>query len=151
MRVISKLVIAAALVGTAAAAQAQAFKPEELLKMRQGTMQMVKLQFGALGAFAGDKGPLPADAAARADNLVALARLAPLGWGKGSEALAGANTKPEAFAAGAEKFQAGWKTLGVEAEKLAVAAKGGNADAIKAQAGAVGKACKACHDDFRKE
>ncbi|MCB2043690.1 MAG: cytochrome c, partial [Rhodoferax sp.] len=27
----------------------------------------------------------------------------------------------------------------------------GNIDAIKAQVGATGGACKACHDDFRKE
>jgi cytochrome c556 len=34
---------------------------------------------------------------------------------------------------------------------LNVAAKGGNIDAIKAAAGETGKACKACHDTYRKE
>jgi len=38
-----------------------------------------------------------------------------------------------------------------EMSKLAMVAKGGNIDAIKAQVGATGGACKACHDDFRKE
>ena len=31
------------------------------------------------------------------------------------------------------------------------AGKTGNLDQIKAAVGAVGKSCKACHDDFRKE
>jgi len=35
--------------------------------------------------------------------------------------------------------------------KLAVAAKGGNLDAIKPAVGAVGNACKTCHDAFRKD
>jgi cytochrome c556 len=35
--------------------------------------------------------------------------------------------------------------------KLAVVAKGGNIDAIKAQVGETGKACKTCHDSYRKE
>ena len=33
--------------------------------------------------------------------------------------------------------------------KLNAAAKTGSLDAIKAAAGAVGQACKACHDDYQ--
>jgi cytochrome c556 len=36
-----------------------------------------------------------------------------------------------------------------EMVKLAVAAKSGNLDGIKAAVNATGGACKACHDDFR--
>lgn len=139
---------AAALIASASGAFAQQ-KPEETLKMRQGLMQAVKLQAGAILGFAAGKNDLPADAAARAENLTMLAKLAPMGWGKGSEALPDAKTKPEAFTD--SKFQDGWKTLAVEAAKLSDAAKTGNADAIKAQAGAVGKVCKGCHDDFKKD
>jgi cytochrome c556 len=32
--------------------------------------------------------------------------------------------------------------------QLVAAGKSGNLDQIKAAAGAVGKSCKACHDDF---
>lgn len=141
---------AAALIGSAADALAQQ-KPEETLKMRQGLMQAVKLQAGAMLGFAQGKNELPADAAARADNLVMLARLAPLGWGKGSEALPDAKTKPAAFGEQAAQFQDGWKAFAGEMAKLADATKGGNADAIKAQAGAVGKLCKGCHDEFKKD
>lgn len=35
--------------------------------------------------------------------------------------------------------------------KLNAAAKTGNLDAIKAAVGDTGKACKACHDNYRKE
>ena len=35
--------------------------------------------------------------------------------------------------------------------KLDVAAKAGTLDALKPAVGAVGAACKACHDDYRAE
>lgn len=38
-----------------------------------------------------------------------------------------------------------------QADKLADVAAGGDAAAIKAQFGQLGKACKACHDKFREE
>lgn len=141
---------AAALIGSASDALAQQ-KPEEALKMRQGLMQAVKQQAGAMLGFAQGKNGMPADAAARADNLVLLARLAPLGWAKGSEALPDANTRPQAFGEKAAQFQDGWKVFAGETAKLAEATRGGNADAVKAQAGAVGKLCKGCHDDFKKD
>ena len=50
-----------------------------------------------------------------------------------------------------DKFNAAAKKMQDEMAKLNVAAKGGSLDAIKAAAGDVGKACKACHDDYRKE
>lgn len=137
---------AAAFVVTAAQAQ---LKPEESLKMRQGLMQTVKFNFAPMGAFAQGKGDLPADAANRAANLSDLARIAPSAWGKGTEALDGAKTKPEAFTSA--DFAKGWEVLGAAAGKLAVAAKGGDADAIKAASGEVGKACKSCHDNFKKD
>jgi cytochrome c556 len=35
--------------------------------------------------------------------------------------------------------------------KLAQVSKGGDENAVKTQIGAVGKACAACHDDFREK
>lgn len=139
-----------AMATVASSAVAQQAKPEELLRLRQGLMQAVKSQWVPIGAFAQGKADLPADAADRAANLVMLSKLAPIGWGKGTEALPEANTKPEAFGAKSAQFMDGWKALGAETAKLAEAAKAGP-DALKAQAAATGKVCKACHDDFRKE
>jgi cytochrome c556 len=124
-------------------------KPEEQLKMRQGLMQAVKFQFGPVGAFAQGKGPLPADAADRAVNLAVVAKIMPLAWGKGGEDVKGSNTKAEAFTSA--KFLDGFMTLGAATDKLADAARSGNADAVKSAAGGIGKACKGCHDDFRKD
>lgn len=143
--------LVAALVVLSAPAGAQQAKPEELLKLRQGLMQAVKSQFGPIAAFAQGKGELPADAADRAANLAQLAKLAPIGWAKGTERLPDAATKPEAFAAKSAAFMDGWTAMAAQSAKLAEAARAGGADAIKAQAAAVGKTCKSCHDDFRKD
>lgn len=152
MRFISKAAFAAvfavALAGVAGQAVAQQ-KPDEALKMRQGLFQAVKMNFGPIGAFAQGKGALPADAAAKAENVAALARILPASFAKGTESLPGSNTKPEAFASA--DFAKGFDALEAAATQLAAAAKSGDEGAIKAGVGAVGKTCKGCHDNFRKE
>lgn len=60
------------------------------------------------------------------------------------------DAKPEIWT-DAAKFKSAEEKMQQEMSKLAEVAKGGNLDAIKAQFGATGKACKACHDDFRKK
>lgn len=133
---------------TAGVAHAQA-KPEETLKMRQGLFQAIKTNFGPIGAVAKGEAPLSADTAARAENLAALAKIAPMGFPAGSENIAGGKTKPEAWQKA--EFKAGFEALQAESAKLAEVAKGGDVNALKAQVGAVGKTCKACHDSFRAE
>lgn len=147
-KALTAAVFAIAVTGLATEALAQQ-KPEEALKMRQGLFQAVKMNFGPIGAFAQGKGELPADAAARADNLVALAKMLPMSFGKGTESLPASNTKPEAFTSA--DFQKGFAMMEEASAKLAVAAKAGDADGIKAAVGGVGKTCKGCHDNFRKD
>lgn len=141
-------IAACAVCGIALSAYAQ-LKPEETLKVRQGLMMAVKQQGGPLLGFAQGKADLPADAAARAEALAALAKLAPIGWSKGGENIKDSETKAEAFTS--PKFQEGWTAFAAETAKLAEVAKAGDAAAIKAQAGAVGKTCKGCHEDFKKD
>ncbi len=151
MRFISKALIAAAGIATlalAVPASAQQ-KPDEALKMRQGLFQAVKMNFGPIGACAQGKGALPADAAAKAENVAALARILPMAFAKGTEALPGSDTKPEAFTSA--DFAKGFGMMEEAATKLAAAAKAGDEAAIKAAVGDVGKTCKGCHDNFRKE
>lgn len=126
---------------------AAAPKPEDFLESRHGLLQTVRIQFGPLGAFA-QGGDLPADALARAETIAALAKILPVAWGK--EDIPKSSTKPEAFAQ-KDKFNDGFKLLNSEATKLADAIKANNTDAIKAAVGAVGKACKSCHDDFKQK
>ncbi|SEH46229.1 cytochrome c [Magnetospirillum fulvum] len=154
MRFILKYAAVAAIAGVAVAASlpavAQQSKPEELLKLRQGLMQTLKSQWAPIAGFAAGKADLPADAAQRAENMVLVAKLAPIGWAKGTEALPNSETKPEAFGAKSAQFMEGWKALAAESTKLAAAAKAGP-DALKAQAAATGKVCKACHEDFKQD
>ena len=132
----------------ATAAWAAAPKPEDYLESRHGLLQTVRIQFGPLGAFSQGQGDLPADALQRAEIIASLAKILPVAWGK--EDVPKSSTKPEAFAQ-KEKFNDGFKALNAEALKLADTIKAGNQDAVKAQIGAVGKACKSCHDDFKQK
>ena len=149
-RTIVTSLMAAGIFAAALPATAQQAKPEDLLKLRQGLMQAVKSQWVPIAGFAAGKTELPADAADRAANLAALAKLAPLGWAKGTEALPESATKPEAFGAKSAQFADGWKALAVETAKLAEAAKTGP-DALKVQAVSVGKLCKGCHEELKKD
>jgi len=136
--------LAGALVATSALAQEM--KPEELLKARQGMMEAVRMQLGPI--FGAAKGAVPLPVAAQAaDNVVGLAHALKTAYGNGD--LPGSNAKPEAFTDA--KFLAGYDKLADAAAKVAADAKGGNLDALKADVGAIGGACKACHDDFRKK
>jgi cytochrome c556 len=62
------------------------------------------------------------------------------------------NVKPDLFQA-EKKARLGEvaSAFNKEANELAKVAATGDAAAIKAQFGKLGSACKACHDDFRKE
>ena len=132
----------------AGVAVAGAPKPEDFLESRHGLLQTVRIQFAPLGGFAQGQGDLPADALQRAETIAALAKILPVAWGKAD--VPKSSTKPEAFAQ-KDKFNEGFNVLNVEATKLAEAIKANNSDAIKAQVGAVGKACKSCHDDFKQK
>jgi len=123
-------------------------KPEDYLESRHGLLQTVRIQFGPLGAFSQGQGDLPADAVQRAETIAALAKILPVAWGK--EDVPKSSSKPEVFTQ-KDKFNDGFKVLNTEATKLAEVIKTGNADAVKAQIGAVGKACKSCHDDFKQK
>lgn len=154
MRFIVKPAALAAIAGLGLAlampAVAQQLKPEEALTLRQGLMLALKTQWMPIGAFAAGKADAPADAVARAENVAAIAKLAPIGWAKGTENLPKAETKAEAFGAKAAAFHDDWKSFAAEADKLVVAAKAGP-DALKTQAAATGKLCKGCHEEFKED
>ena len=145
-----KSVVVGLVAGTCfvASAYAQQMKPEELLKARQGLMEAVRLQLGPI--FGAAKGAVPLSAAAEsADNVVGLAHALKTAYASGTEDLPGSNAKPEAFTD--PKFLAGYDKLAEAAAKVAADAKANNADALKADVGAIGDACKGCHDNFRKK
>lgn len=139
----------AALVCLPAAAQFQ--KPEDAIKYRQSALTVMANHLGRIGAMA--QGRVPFDAGAAAANAQIVVTMSKLPWvafGEGTDKGMPTRAKPEIW-----KEQAKFKDLQgkmqAEAEKLEAAAKGGNLDAVKAAVGDIGKACKACHDDFRAE
>jgi cytochrome c556 len=68
--------------------------------------------------------------------------------GSGPEAGVKTGAKPEIWKDSAG-FQAQAKALQAATAKLAAAAGGGDADAVKAQVKGVGAACAGCHDKYR--
>jgi len=147
--VVTVIAAGAALTSLSAAAQFQ--KPEDAIKYRQSVMTVMANHLGRVGAMA--QGKAPFDAKSAADNAAVVLTMSKLPWvafGEGTDKGLPTRAKPEIW-----KDQAKVKDLSTkmmtEAEKFEAAAKTGNLDAIKAAIGDLGKACKACHDDFRAE
>ena len=147
-------VVALAGVSTVALAQV---KPEDAIRARQSVMRVVALNFGPLGNMAQDKEPFNKDVfvanSARLESLWAMnpAKFFIAGTDKpvqGAKIASFTDAKPEIWSE-PDKFKAAYDKAGQEIAKLAQAAKSGDEKAMKAAAGEVGKACKACHDDFR--
>lgn len=134
-------------VSCVAGAFAQEMKPEEILKARQGLMEAVRMQLGPIVAVTKGTAPLSPATAEAAETIVGLAHALKSAYGQGTENLPGSHAKPEAFSD--PKFLAGYDKLAAAATKLAADAKANNIDAVKADLGDVGGACKGCHDNYR--
>lgn len=148
----SMLMAAAALAGfaTALPAAAQFAKPEDAVKYRKANMTLMATHFGRVAGMA--NGRIPFDAKLAADNAemaAAVTKWQFTGFVDGSDK---GDTKadPKIWTE-KDKFNAAGATLQEAVNKLNVAAKGGNLDAIKAAVGDTGKACKACHDTYQKQ
>ena len=146
------LLTGAALLGAAIAlpAAAQFAKPEDAIKYRKANMTLMNTHLGRIFSMA--NGRVPFDAKAMADNAemaAAVTKWQFTGFVEGSDK---GDTKadPKIWTE-KDKFNAAGATLQETITKLNVAAKSGNLDTIKAAAGETGKACKACHDTYRKE
>ena len=138
---------AVAFAGGSAAAQQ---KPEDAIKYRQSALFIMGQDFGPLACLAKYMIPFDKDAAVRHAAMVEF--MSKLPWDRFSEGTDQGNTKakpeiwlnPEDFKAKAEKMQG-------EVAKLAQVSKTGDLNALKAQVGETGKACKACHDEYRNK
>jgi cytochrome c556 len=152
----SRVVIAAtATVGTAFAQQ---LKPEEMIQFRQAGYKFMAWNMGKIKTQAVD-GTVPFNkdqvlAAARGIQAVANSGMGAL-YAAGTDKDIGAvktRAKPEIFdPANAEERNKIGGNFVQQANKLAEVAAGGDAAAIKVAFGDMGKACKACHDKFRKD
>ena len=134
---------------TSGAAIAQV-KPEILVKQRQAAMTLQGKYFGPLAGMAQGRVPYNAEVVQR--NAGFLDNLSRMPW-DGFDA----STKDVKSAALAAVFTdtAKWREAGErlqnETAKLYAMSRGGDEAAVKAQIGAIGKACGACHETFRQK
>lgn len=149
-----KIAVAALAIGLSSATLAQSIgKPEDQIRWRQSVMQTLGWSMGRIKA--NIEGTYNKDQVIQAANTIqALAN-------SGSGALFAPGTdkgkgwhetevKPELFTNTAKLREVG-SAYNKEANELAKVAATGDAAAVKTQFGNLGKACKACHDEFRKE
>ena len=143
-----KIAIPALLITATGVALAQFQKPEDAIKYRQSVMTVMANHFGRIGPVVKGEAPYNKDEVAK--NAALVATLSTLTWqayGPGTE---GGKGQPEIWTDSAKFKTANEKFQSATAE-LNVAAQSGNLDNVKKAFGAVGQACKACHDDFRKK
>jgi cytochrome c556 len=125
-------------------------KPADAIRYRQSAYQVLAWNFMPMSAMA--RGKLPFDARKFGMHAERVALLAPQlleGFTVGSH-VGDTEAKPEIWANWAD-FQKKMKTLESEARKLAESCKAADEAAIKVQFGRVGAACKACHDQYKKD
>ena len=140
-------IVALGAMGGAALAQV---KPDVLVKQRQSAMTLIGKYFGPLGGMAQGKVPYnPSIVQRNAEYLHALSQMPwdgfdPSTKGEKSRALPALWEQPGKVKEAIDRFQS-------EVGKLQQVSKGGDEGAIKAQIGAVGKACANCHDNFREK
>ena len=131
-----------------AAAQA---KPEDLVKQRKAALTLVAKYFGPIGAMVQGKAPYDAKIVARnAGYLETLSAMPWDGFDASTESFKETRAKPELYKEKAKFDQMATDMQGAIA-KLNAAAKGTDQNAVKAAFGDVGKACKSCHDAYRKD
>lgn len=138
------------LAGTALAQQA--LKPEEMIKIRKSGMSFMSWNMGRIKA--NIDGSFNKDEVVAAANVVAATANSPIFtlFAPGTDKDIGnekTRAKPEMMQD--DKRKEAIAGLVREANELAKLAAAGDAAGVKAQFGKTGRACKACHDDFRKD
>ncbi|MCB1739354.1 MAG: cytochrome c [Gammaproteobacteria bacterium] len=130
---------------------AMAQDAKKAIEYRQSVFKVIVWDFGVMGAMVkGEKDFDAKDFARRAERVADMAPRIAEGFPAGSD-MADIETraKPEIWS-DAAGFKQAWQRLVDETEKLAMVAKSGDEAAMKKQFAATGKACKGCHDDYRK-
>ena len=124
-------------------------KPDVMVKQRQAAMTLLGKYFGPLGGMAQGAVPYNADAVARNAGYLEVLSKMPWDGFQPITAKENSNALPAIYADTA-KFKKAADEMQAAVGKLVSSSKGGEAPA-KAAIGAVGKACGACHDNFRQK
>jgi len=143
-------VVVALALGVAAGTVFAQAKPEQLVKQRQAVMTLQGKYFGPMAAMAQGKAPYNADVVKRnAAYLDNLSRMPWDGFDAGTKDVKSAALP--AIYEQTDKFKEAASRLENESHKLWEVSQRGDEAAVKTQIGAVGKACGACHNDFRQK
>lgn len=150
----NKFVVATLAIGLSGATLAQTIgKAEDQIRWRQSAMQTLGWSMGRIKA--NIEGNYNKDQVIQAANTIQA--LANSGSGAlfqpGTDTGKGwhdTNVKSVIFTNGAKLKEVG-TAYNKEANEMAKVAAAGDAAAVKTQFGNLGKACKGCHDEFRKE
>ena len=128
-------------------------KPEILVKQRQAVMTLQGKYFGPMAGMA--QGKIPYDAKIVERNAGFLDNLTRMPWdGFNPSTKDIKDVKTAALPAiwsDSAKFAEAADRLQNEAAKLYAVSRSGDEAAVKAQIGAVGKACGGCHETFRQK
>lgn len=145
MRNRSMLVLSTLIVAGSAWAATEA----DLVKYRENGMDVLGGHMGSIAAIVKGEVPYTADLASHAQGLAAQAKLV-----KGAFETRAMDDETEAL----EKIWDDWDDFAEKADALekaadefAVVAASGDMAAVRAKLGAVGKACKSCHDKYKEE
>ena len=134
----------------AAPAIAQFAKPEDAIKYRKSVMFLNNTHMGRIAAVVrGDRPFNASEVQANASLIETLSHLPFDAFVPGTDK-GETRAKPEIWQNQA-KFKAHAEDLQKAALALVNASKSGSLDPVKAAFGGVGKVCKACHDDFRRD
>ena len=125
-------------------------KPDVLVKQRQSAMVLIGKYFGPMNSMAQGKTPYDANVVQR--NVGYLDALSRMPWDGFTPATKEVKSRalPAVFEDTA-KFKQAQDRLTGEVAKLVEVSKKGDESAVKSQIAVVGKACGACHDDFREK
>lgn len=123
-------------------------KPEDAIKYRQGVFAVIGWNFGSMAAMVKGEKEWNQETFARNAEIVAyMSKLPAEGFIPGSDR-GDTKAKPEIWQ-NLNDFRSKLEKMQAEVAKLADVSKGGDARAMRAQLSEAGKACKACHDEYR--
>lgn len=151
-RTLCLLAVSGGLSTLAVPAHAQFNKPEDAIRYRQAAFVLMGNNMGRINAQLKSSSPNVQVIQHSAELVEVMSKLPYEAFIPGSESGGTPPTraKPEVFKE-PDKIKSLAEKMQTEVAQLNTVAKGGDIAAIRAQFGNVGKACKACHDDYRKE
>jgi cytochrome c556 len=140
-----------AFTASAAQAQGQPTKGEQMLKYRKAVYQTMVWNFAPMSQMAQGKVPFDANEfEMRSGRVAALTPMLAESYGPESRDVAGSKAKPELWSNRAD-FDAKLKDLVDRSATLAAVAKGGDEARSKQAFLDTAGACKACHDKYKAD